>query len=129
MGFDEKMVELQLQKLSPGFDKAGEGLLQGSGDVVVETPPPVVRALRPVVFSLRESNGGRTVRPESVLELHDNDIASATEPGTPTSSSMPVSDKCTAQCSGNNAECSLLAAVCSLQVNRACVGARCPKRL
>lgn len=77
--FDEKMVRALWRRLSSDSDKA---------ELLLETPADKPSPLRPVVFTLRESHGGRTVPPESVIELNDNDSVRATGPGTP---SMVVS--------------------------------------
>lgn len=121
---DEKMMlESLLQPLSPDFDEtAGAVLLQAPGDVLAEKPQPGDKALRPVVFSWRPNHGGRIVRPESVVELNDDDVTSTAEPATAIG---VVSRKCPWQCSDNSIECNLMTAVCSLQANRVCVGVRC----
>jgi len=67
-------------------DKAAV-FVEARGDAWTEKPSP----LRPVVFTLRQSHGGRTVRPESVVELDDKDSAMADGPGSP---SMVVPDNC-----------------------------------
>lgn len=118
-----------LQTMSPDFDEKPTVFVKAAGDIVgdisVDESTAIVRALRPVVFSLRQSNGGRIVRPESVVELNDNDVdKSATG-----IQSVAVSDNCQKKCTGNSAECSLLTAVCSLQAHRTCVGARCRRHL
>lgn len=85
--FDEMMMQALWQRLSSGSERAA-ALLEapGPGDVLREKLSP----LKPVVFNLRQSHGGRIVRPESVLELNDKDISKAIGPGTP---SMVVSGK------------------------------------
>lgn len=85
-GLDEMMAQALWHRLSPDPEKAAV-FVHARGDALIEKPSP----LRPVVFTLRESHGGRTVRPESVVELNDNDSVIASGPGTP---SMVVSDKC-----------------------------------
>jgi len=126
--FDEKSLQYLSQRSSEYFDKvATTGQLPR--DFLIETPVPAVKALRPVSFSLSQKDGGRAVRPETVIELNDNDIVTTNWPAASTSSGMAVSNKCPWQCSDNGAECSLMAAVCSLQAKRACTGPRCQKRL
>lgn len=86
----EMMVQALWQRLSLDSDQAAvllEAPGSGPGEVLREKLSP----LKPVVFNLRQNDGGRIVRPESVLELSDKDISKATGPGTP---SMVVSEKC-----------------------------------
>jgi hypothetical protein len=119
--FDEKMSLAELQRVSVDSERS-ELLLQAPGDVLIETPKPDSKSLRPVVFSFGASRGGRIVRPESVLELTDEDIVRESEQA---SASTGETRKCPWQCSDNSIECSLMTAVCSLKANRVCVGARC----
>jgi len=93
---DERMAQALWQRLDPDFDSTAV-LVQAAGDVSIKKPSP----LRPVVFTLRQFHGGRTVRPESVLKLNDTDNVQQTGPGTP---SMVVADKCSWQCGDNSAE-------------------------
>jgi hypothetical protein len=86
--FDERMGHALGQRLPGNLAKSA-----------VEEPSP----LRPVVFTLRQSHGGRIVRPESVLELNDNDSVRATGPGTP-GMVVQLADKCSWQCRDNSAE-------------------------
>merc|ERR1712224_364524 len=97
----------------------------GPGDVLIENFQPDSKTLRPVVFSFRPNHGGRIVRPESVVELSDDDIIRTTESAT---ASRDETRKCPWQCSDNSIECNLMTAVCSLQANRVCVGARCRQK-
>lgn len=121
--FDEKMMLAQMQRSSVPSDESATVLLHAPGDALIEERQPDSKTLRPVVFSLRPSRGGRIVRPESVLELSDADIVSTSE-----SASRVESRKCPWQCGDNSIECNLMTAVCSLQVNRVCVGARCRQK-
>jgi len=91
---DDRLAKALWSRLDPENTAV---LVQAAGDVVVEKPSP----LRPVVFTLRQSHGGRTVRPESVVELNDTDNVRQIGPGTP---SMVVADKCSRQCGDNRAE-------------------------
>lgn len=126
--FDEKMLLAELQRLSVDSDKSAAVILQSPGDkMIVETPQPDSKNLRPVVFSFGASRGGRIVRPEAVLELTDDDIESASEPE-PASASTGETSKCPWPCSDNSLECSMMKAVCSLKANRVCVGARCRQK-
>jgi len=95
---DERMVRALWQRLAPDDDTIAV-TVQATGDVMVEKR--ALREMRPVVFTLRQSHGGRTVRPESVMELNDTDNVIATGPGTP---SMVVADKCSYQFGDNSAE-------------------------
>lgn len=123
--FDEKMFPAPLQRLSVDSDESATLLLQAPGDVFIEQPQPEHKTLSPVVFSFRPNRGGRIVRPESVVELNDDDIVSTTESAT---ASRVETSKCPWQCSDNSIECNLMTAVCSLQANRVCVGARCRRK-
>lgn len=123
--FDEKMLQAPLQRLSVDSDESVTVLLQAPGDVLIENLQPDSRTLKPVAFSFRPNRGGRIVRPESVLELDDDDIVSRTESATASRIEMR---KCPWQCGDNSIECNLMTAVCSLQANRVCVGARCRQK-
>jgi hypothetical protein len=87
---DMRMTYALWQRLSTNIDDTTV-LVEAGGVELNDEPSP----LRPVVFTLRQSRGGRTVRPESVLELNDTDKVRQTGPGTP---SMVVVDKCLWQC-------------------------------
>jgi len=125
IAFDEKMLSAPLERLLVDSDESGAVLLQAPGDLLIEKPQSESKTLRPVVFSLRPNRGGRIVRPESVLELNDDDVVSTTESAT---ASRVETRKCPWQCSDNSIECNLMTAVCSLQANRVCVGARCRQK-
>eukprot|EP00746_Dinoflagellata_sp_MGD_P161761 gnl/MRDRNA2_/MRDRNA2_89031_c0_seq1.p1 gnl/MRDRNA2_/MRDRNA2_89031_c0~~gnl/MRDRNA2_/MRDRNA2_89031_c0_seq1.p1 ORF type:complete len:232 (+),score=27.55 gnl/MRDRNA2_/MRDRNA2_89031_c0_seq1:80-697(+) len=123
--FDEKMFPAPLQRLSVDSDESATVILQAPGDILTEKAQSDSKTLRPVVFSFRPNRGGRIVRPESVLELNDDDIVSTTESA---SASRVEMRKCPWQCGDNSIECNLMTAVCSLQANRVCVGARCRRK-
>lgn len=87
---DIRMTYALWQRLSANIDDTTV-LVEADGVDLNDEPSP----LRPVVFTLRQSRGGRTVRAEAVLELNDTDKVRETGPGTP---SMVVNDKCVWQC-------------------------------
>jgi len=92
---DKRMLTALWQRLYPEPDDTAV-LVQAVDEVSREKPSP----LRPVIFNLRQSHGGRSVRPESVLELSDTDDVQQTGPGTP---SMVVADRCSWQCGDQSA--------------------------
>jgi len=92
---DKRMTHALWQRLSTNIDETAV-LVEPAGVDLVDQPSP----LRPVVITLRQSRGGRTVRPESVLELNETDKVRESGPGTP---SMVVAERCAWQCGDKSA--------------------------
>jgi len=90
---DHRMTHALWQRLSKNIDETAV-LVEATEGSLIQQPSP----LKPVVFTLRQSRGGRTVRPESVVELNETDQEKETGPGTP---SMVITEQCSWQCGAN----------------------------